>query len=93
MTDLENHQFPTNIIINSGKDHQSMLKPRNWKRGYSYHLTVYSDYFYYKENKYFIREKSGSNLISPIIGHIGIMGFILMYKCVKGLLILDIDKP
>lgn len=27
MTDLENHQFPTNIIINSGKDHQSMLKP------------------------------------------------------------------
>lgn len=26
------------------------------------------------------------------MGHIGIMGFVLMYKCVKGLLILDIDQ-
>lgn len=33
-------------------------------------------------------EKSGSNLVSPIMGHIGIIGVILMYKCVKDLLIL-----
>lgn len=36
--------------------------------------------------------KSGSNLMSLVMGHNCIIGFIQIYKCVKGLVILEINS-